>query len=88
MVRLTSIPGAMLIVCCAAAGACVTSDAGSEATASQQQSVVNQDSALLRDANGNVVATVVFTAIGNGCAVARWKNKTLPACPSPPPVCF
>lgn len=74
MVRLTSIPGAMLIVCCAAAGACVTSDAGSEATASQQQSVVNQDSALLRDANGNVVATVVFTAIGNGTlvtAVAR-----------------
>ena len=29
-----------------------------------------------------------FAAIGNGCAVARWKNKTLPSCPSPPPVCF
>jgi hypothetical protein len=29
-----------------------------------------------------------FTAIGNGCAVARWKNKTPPSCPSVPPVCF
>jgi len=29
-----------------------------------------------------------FTAIGNSCAVARWKNKTLPACPGPPPVCL
>jgi hypothetical protein len=29
-----------------------------------------------------------FTAIGNACAVARWKNKTLPSCPSMPPVCF
>jgi len=29
-----------------------------------------------------------FGGIGNGCDVARWKNKTLPACPAPPPVCF
>ncbi|HQR11982.1 MAG TPA: hypothetical protein PLW68_11705 [Casimicrobiaceae bacterium] len=29
-----------------------------------------------------------FTNIANGCAVARWKNKTPPACPSLPPVCF
>jgi Cu-Zn family superoxide dismutase len=66
----------MLIACCLlAAGACVTSDATSEATTSQQENAaVVTDSALLRDANGAVVATVVFTTFGSGSlvtAVAR-----------------
>jgi hypothetical protein len=29
-----------------------------------------------------------FSAIGNSCAVARWRNFTLPGCPLPPPMCF
>jgi Cu-Zn family superoxide dismutase len=75
MVRLRSFPGAMLIACCTfAAGACVTNDTSSDPATSQHQSAITTASTLMRDANGNAVATVVFTSIGNGTlvtAVAR-----------------
>jgi len=73
MVRSRSIPGAMLILCGAlAASACVTEPPAGEATASGQQSAaaVLTVTAVLRDANANVIATVVFTAIGNATLVS------------------
>src|SRR5215470_15520421 len=76
MVRLRLSSGALLIACCTfAAGACVTNDTSSaEPATAQQQSAISTASTLMRDANGNAVATVVFTAIGTGTlvtAVAR-----------------
>jgi Cu-Zn family superoxide dismutase len=63
----------MLILCGAlAASACVTEPPAGEATASSQQSAaaVLTVTAVLRDANANVIATVVFTAIGNATLVS------------------
>lgn len=71
MVRhLRSICSAMLILCCAAAAsACVTEEPAGEATASTQQNVSMNASAVLRDASGNFVATVLFTSLGSSTLV-------------------
>jgi superoxide dismutase, Cu-Zn family len=69
MVRhLTSIPGAILILGCAlTSGACLTEE---PATGSAEQSSgVPTSSAILRNASGGFVATVVFTAAGANTVV-------------------
>lgn len=76
MVRLNSITGAMLFACCAmAAGACVTEEPAADVS-SKQQGIVSQASALARNANGAVVATVVFTAAGGGTVVTAVARLT------------
>ena len=71
MVRhLRSICGPILILCCAmASSSCVTEEPGSEPVASTQQNATLAASTVLRDASGNFVATVLFTAVGGGTLV-------------------
>jgi Cu-Zn family superoxide dismutase len=72
MVRhLTSIRGALLVVGSAlASGACITEEPASEETSSaQQNSNTPTASAVLRDAAGEFVAAVVFTAAGSNTIV-------------------
>jgi superoxide dismutase, Cu-Zn family len=73
MVRhLRSIRGAMLVLGCAmAGGACITEEPVSEGTASTEQRATNTptSSAVLRNASGGFVATVLFTAAGANTVV-------------------
>lgn len=78
MVRLRSICGPILILCCAMAlGACVTEPATSEALSPEQQNAaVRVASAALRDQNGAVLATVVFAAAGSQTLVTATVKTT------------
>lgn len=75
MVRLKLFCGAMLFSCCAlAVSACVDQPTGDSVAATEQKANVLAASTVMRDASGNFVATVLFTAVGGGTlvtAVAR-----------------
>lgn len=83
MVRhLTSIRGALLFAGCAlASGACITEGPVNETSASTQPSTnVPTSSAVLRNASGEFVATVLFTAAGSNTVVfvaARLPPETI-----------
>jgi len=78
MVRLRSICGPILILCCAmAAGACVTDPATGETLSPEQQNAaVRVASAALKDQNGVTVATVVFAAVGGQTLVTATVKST------------
>ena len=76
MVRLQSsaklLPGAVLILSCAMAGACMTQEsapADEALSTTQQKDTVLNAATVARDPSGNAVATVIFTAINGGTLV-------------------
>jgi len=78
MVRhLRSICGSLILCCAMATGACVDQPAAEETASTQQDSdSVSVVSAVLRDANGAAVATVLFTATRGGTLVTVAARST------------
>lgn len=79
MVRhLRSICGSMLILCCAVvSGSCVTDEpSGDAVAATEQKASVQVAQTVLRDVAGVAVATVLFTAAGNGTIVTVAARST------------
>lgn len=78
MVRhLRSICGSMILCCAMATGACVSEEPANEAEASvESRDSVQVVSAVLRDANGAAVATVLFSATRGGTLVTVAARST------------